>query len=102
MLNAMREVEIGLVTDAPDEAAMAIARTLEERNGEAMNIDIGGGKWVGFHLIRKFNRYAHKWRYDDDLRFVLQVTTDGNSIDTAQLLRNLAPVEGQWRVLSER
>lgn len=98
----MREVEIGLVTEAPDEAAAAIARTLEERNGEAMNINVGGGRWVGFHLIRKFNRYQHKWRYDDDLRFVLQVTTDGDSIDIEQLLRTLSPVEGQWRVLSDR
>jgi hypothetical protein len=101
----VREVEIGLVPDAtPDEAAVAIARMLEEplHEGHAMKINVGGGKYVDFQLIRKFERYKHKWRYDDDLRFVLRVTTDGDSIDTDQLLRSLSAVEGEWRILSDR
>jgi hypothetical protein len=101
----VREVEIGLVPDAtPDEAAVAIARTLEEplHEDHAMNINVGGGKYVQFQLIRKFERYKRKWRYDDDLRFVLRVTTDGDSIDTDQLLRRFSAVEGEWRVVSDR
>jgi hypothetical protein len=102
----VREVEIGLVPDATaDEAALAIARTLEARpvdEGHPMKINVGGGKWVAFDLIGKFERFKHKWRYDDDLRFVLRVTTDGNSIDTDQLLRSFSAVEGEWRVLSDR
>lgn len=67
-----------------------------------MKIDVGGGKYVDFELIRKFERFKRKWRYDDDLRFVLRVTTDGDSIDVKQLLDCFSAVEGEWRVVSDR
>lgn len=103
----MRKVEIGLVTDAgktADAAAGAIAQTLEEplHEGHPMKVDVGGGKYVDFELIRKFERFKRKWRYDDDLRFVLRVTTDGDSIDVNQLLDCFSAVEGEWRVVSDR
>ena len=99
----MREVKIGLVTDEADAAAAAITRTLEEPlyEGHPLLIDVGGGRYTEFELIRKFNRYSHQWRYDDDLRFVLRVKSDGDSIDAGQLLRAFSEVEGEWRVLPD-
>jgi hypothetical protein len=100
-LRALREIELGLVTDlkSADEAAVAIGRMLEEPLHEGHTMNIAGGKYVDFQLIRKFERYKRKWRYDGDLRFVLRVRTDGHSIDTDQLLDRLSSVEGHWRVL---
>jgi hypothetical protein len=100
-LRALREIELGLVTDlkSADESAVAVGRMLEEPLHEGHPMNIAGGKYVDFQLIRKFERYKRKWRYDGDLRFVLRVRTDGDSIDTDQLLDRLSSVEGHWRVL---
>jgi hypothetical protein len=100
---SVREVEIGLVTDEADAAAAAITRTLEEPLHERhpLLVSVGGGRYTEFQLIRKFNRYSHQWRYDNDLRFVLRVKTDGDSIDVAQLLRGFSEVDGEWRVLPD-
>lgn len=97
----MREVELGLVTDlkSADEAAVAIARMLEEPLHESHPMKMGCGKYIDFQLIRKFERYKRKWRYDDDLRFVLRVKTDDDSIDVDELLRRVSAVEGDWRIL---
>jgi hypothetical protein len=102
ILQRVREVEIGLVTERPDAAAAAIRRTLEEPQHDRERLNMADGKYVDFQLIRKFERYKRKWRYDDDLRFVLRVTTDGDAIDVDQLLRRLSAVEGEWRVLFDR
>jgi hypothetical protein len=100
----VREVEIGLVTDvrSADAAAVAIARTLEEPAHDRERLNLGDGRYIDFQLIRKYERFKRKWRYDDDLRFVLRVKTDGDSIDAEKLLCRLRAVEGEWRVLSER
>ena len=62
-----------------------------------MKIDVGSGKYVDFQLIRKFKRFKREWRYDDDLRFVLRVTTDGDSLDVNPLLDYFSAVEGEGR-----
>lgn len=100
----MREVELGLSaeTEDADETAAAIARMLEDPLHERHPLKIGDGKYVDFQLIRKYNRYAAKWRYDNDLRFILRVKTDGDTLDVDDLLQRVSAVEGEWRVVLDR
>jgi hypothetical protein len=98
----VRRVEVGLVTQARWwQASEAVGRVLEEPIHEGERLDIGGGRYVSFELLPNLSKPHREWRYADqrDVRFVLRVMTDGDSVNVDQLLRRLSPVEGEWRVL---
>jgi hypothetical protein len=101
----MRKVEIGLATQAGWwEAAEAVERVLEEPAQEGERLDIGGGRYVTFELLPNLSRSQFEWHYGDqhDIRLILRVMTDGDSVDVDHLLRRLSPVEGEWRVLFDQ
>ena len=100
----MREVELGLVADGFFEPYPAVVRVLEEPG--AMNLAEVGGSWYGyvnFQLLPNWNGFRKKWRYPDqrDVRLVMRVTTDAETLGVDPLLRRLSAV-GEWRVLTDR
>jgi hypothetical protein len=98
----VRRVELGLVTQARwSQASEAVGRVLEEPVHEGERLDIGGGRYVSFELFPNLGKPDRERRYADqrDVRFVLRVMTDGDSVNVDQLVRRLSPVEGEWRVL---
>jgi hypothetical protein len=98
----MREVELGLVADGFFEPYPAVVRVLEEPG--AMNlVEVGGSSRVDFQLLMNWDGFRKTWRYPDqrDVRLVMRVTTDGETLGVDQFLRRLSAV-GEWRVLTDR
>jgi hypothetical protein len=109
----MRELEIGLITEATSFAE--VAHAVERAHGEALEeregLNIGGEPYFSnfrlplpdpeYQLIQNYSQHEREWRYDDhrDIPFVLRVVADDADIDQESLLNRLSAVKGQWRVI---
>jgi hypothetical protein len=90
------------VADGFFEPYPSVVRVLEEPG--AMNlVEAGGSRYVDFQLLPNWNGFRKTWRYADqrDVRLVMRVTTDGETLGFDPLLRRLSAV-GEWRVLTDR
>ena len=98
----MREAELGLVTDGFFEDYAAVVQVLEEPASLTERVECGGGRSLEIQLLPNWNGHLRTWRYPDqrDIRLVLRVTTDGETLGFDPLLRRLSVV-GEWRVLTE-
>lgn len=108
-------VAVGLIDDSDFESlASAVGRALEVELHQRNGLNIGGGAYFSnwspsqpdpeIHFVRNLGPDDSEWKYEDDrdVPYVVLIWGDQLDLDVEELVRRLAKVAREARVLEAR